>query len=170
MHSVHTETLDGYTIKIYRDEDPINPRVDMETRSKMICFHRRYNLGDAHNFDSPSAAEEWLKRNKDKIALVKPLYLYDHSGITISTVPFSCPWDSGQVGVVYVLKQDNEEVDAEQIIESEVKLYDQFLTGEVYGFRIFQGVEDDAEEVDSCWGFYGMDHCLEEAQSIVQTR
>ena len=30
-----------------------------------------------------------------------PLYLYDHSGITMSISPFSCPWDSGQVGWIY---------------------------------------------------------------------
>ena len=33
-----------------------------------------------------------------------PLYLYDHSGITMSTGAFSCPWDSGQVGWIYVSK------------------------------------------------------------------
>ena len=38
-----------------------------------------------------------LVRATDKYVIL-PLYLYDHSGITISTGPFSCPWDSGQVG------------------------------------------------------------------------
>jgi len=33
---------------------------------------------------------------------IQSLYLYDHSGITMSTSPFSCPWDSGQVGFAYV--------------------------------------------------------------------
>lgn len=31
-----------------------------------------------------------------------PLYLYDHSGITMSTGSFGCPWDSGQVGWIFV--------------------------------------------------------------------
>ena len=30
-----------------------------------------------------------------------PLYLYDHSGITMNTGGFSCPWDSGQVGWIF---------------------------------------------------------------------
>ena len=35
-----------------------------------------------------------------------PLYLYDHGGITMSTNPFSCPWDDGgQVGWIYASKQ-----------------------------------------------------------------
>lgn len=44
-----------------------------------------------------------LVRATDKYVIL-PLYLYDHSGITISTVPFSCPWDSGQVGWIYAPK------------------------------------------------------------------
>jgi len=37
--------------------------------------------------------------------VILPLYLYDHSGITMSTSVFSCPWDSGQVGWIYASKQ-----------------------------------------------------------------
>lgn len=37
--------------------------------------------------------------------IILPLYLYDHGGITMSTGPFSCPWDSGQLGWIYALKQ-----------------------------------------------------------------
>ncbi len=37
--------------------------------------------------------------------IILPLFLYDHSGITMSTGPFSCPWDSGQVGWIYASKK-----------------------------------------------------------------
>ncbi|HOO12216.1 MAG TPA: hypothetical protein PK684_04600 [Bacillota bacterium] len=37
--------------------------------------------------------------------IILPLYLYDHGGITMRTNPFSCPWDSGQVGWIYASKQ-----------------------------------------------------------------
>jgi len=38
--------------------------------------------------------------------VILPLYLYDHGGITMSTNPFSCPWDDGgQVGWIYASKQ-----------------------------------------------------------------
>ena len=40
--------------------------------------------------------------NADYILL--PLYLYDHSGITMNTTGFSCSWDSGQVGFIYASK------------------------------------------------------------------
>ncbi len=37
--------------------------------------------------------------------VILPLYLYDHGGITMRTNPFSCPWDSGQVGWIYAPKK-----------------------------------------------------------------
>lgn len=36
------------------------------------------------------------------LGVILPVYMHDHSGITFSTSPFSCSWDSGQVGVIYM--------------------------------------------------------------------
>lgn len=36
-----------------------------------------------------------------KPCLVLPLYLYDHSGLAMNTTGFSCPWDSGKVGIIF---------------------------------------------------------------------
>lgn len=95
-----------------------------------------------------------------------PVYLFDHSGITISTTPFSCPWDSGQVGFIYTnIKRmqdmghkwqrwsEKRREKAREWLRGEVEIFDQYLRGDVYGFI----VEEDGEEVDSCWGFYGED-------------
>jgi hypothetical protein len=103
-----------------------------------------------------------------------PLYLYDHSGITMNTSGFHCPWDSGQVGWIYVSREDalkeysrkrmsgklRDKV--EQVLRGEVEVYDQYLRGDVYGYVV--KMKDKTE--DSCWGFYGMDYCLEEARRI----
>ena len=35
-----------------------------------------------------------------------PLYLMDHSGLVMQTTSFNDPWDSGQVGWIYVSKED----------------------------------------------------------------
>ena len=96
---------------------------------------------------------------EEKGTIIKSLFLYDHSGITISTGRFSCPWDSGQVGWIYITKDKIEKEgwtpeQADKYLDGEVEVYDNYLTGEVYGFRI----EDaDGEEVESCWGYYGDD-------------
>ena len=88
-------------------------------------------------------------------------YLYDHSGITMNTCGFSCPWDSGQVGWIYadkaMIEQEHGKITPEilekvrQTLEAEVKEYDYYLTNQCYGFQLFK--ED--VEVDSCWGFLG---------------
>ena len=41
-------------------------------------------------------------------------------------------------------------------MEGEVKEYDQYLTGDVWGFII---EDDDGNELDSHWGFFGFDDC-----------
>jgi len=137
-----------YKIKIEQDTDPINPRTDYDNFGEMICFHRRYILGDEHDYkhedyDGWNALYNALRKEEDPAEVVLPLYLYDHSSITISTGPFSCPWDSGQIGFIiarrskilreFSRKRISPELRdrARQILEGEVKTYDQYLTGDV---------------------------------------
>jgi hypothetical protein len=87
---------------------------------------------------------------------IRNVYLYDHSGLTINLGGFDCPWDSGQVGWITMNPAAYDEwkdADVEQIrrwIEGNAEIYDDYLTGNVYGYDI----EGDLCE-DSCWGFYG---------------
>lgn len=151
----------GEVLEIHQDEDPVCPRRDSDNLGTMICFHRRYNLGDEHEF---SSVEDFNPQNH---ALCLPLYLYDHSGITMSTEPFNCRWDSGQVGWIYVTEDQlkNEYSDcseesiekARAVLLAEVACYDQFLTGQVYGFVLRGRDEEVDDERDSCWGFFGDD-------------
>jgi hypothetical protein len=41
----------------------------------------------------------------------------------------------------------------------EIKVLNQYMTGDVYGFRAFNVVDNELDESteDSCWGFYGDD-------------
>lgn len=141
-----TATRGPYVLVIQPDDDPLNPRED-DNFGKMVCFHRRYHLGDHHNyidkddflrdlylktvgddergahryeraldlmnykikapFGSPAYEREVDERLMKVISqkfLMLPLYLYDHSGITMNTTGFSCPWDSGQVGWILRLQ------------------------------------------------------------------
>ena len=38
--------------------------------------------------------------------IMLPLYLLDHSGLAMKTTSFHDPWDSGQIGWIYVSKED----------------------------------------------------------------
>lgn len=119
MSTFHEETYRGCTIRIESDDDPLNPRKDYDNAGTMACWHRRYDLGDeqpsedagdylialAQQVVSSNYPEALLLKNRDAILakhyVILPLYLYDHSGITMRTGPFSCPWDSGRVGFIY---------------------------------------------------------------------
>ena len=90
-----------------------------------------------------------------------PLWLYDHGGITIScgdrVYPYNDRWDSGLVGWIIYAKQAEDGEDwrekAFARMRAEVEEYDHYLTGEVYGFTLYEN----GEETDSCWDFYGDD-------------
>jgi hypothetical protein len=106
--------------------------------------------------------------------VIKPLYLYDHSGSAIRTHSFQDHWDSGQVGWVYLTKaQVKEECGSgpdaleqtDQRIESEVEEYDLHISGQVYGYDI----SCDGESWDSCWGIFGLDWARKEATDAART-
>lgn len=159
------------------DRDPPNPRVDFDEAAHMICWHRRYNLGDEHKFSDPEDFDETSKdwESDDRIAVILSLYLYDHSGITMSCSPFSCPWDSGQVGYIYLTRGDMmrewgykrltaaRRTKLESYLKGEVETYDQYLTGDVYGYVVVGGPNDG----DSCWGYFGLKYAREQAKEMV---
>ena len=158
----------GHTIEIHTDEDPINPR-ENDNLGTMICFHRSYDLGDPmvkDDYTDQDSFKAYLKANEKQL-IILPLYLYDHSGITMNTTGFSCPWDSGQVGIIYITKEKARKeygwksLNAARIekikerLRAEVKEYDQYLTGDVYGYVV---KDSTGEEIHSCWGYWGSDH------------
>ena len=94
-----------YEYEIVQDTNPTDPR-DWDNIATMICFHNRYTIGDKHEYKSNNY-NGWQELKEQiesdyKVLHIKPLYLYDHSGITISTSPFGCQWDSGQIGWVII--------------------------------------------------------------------
>lgn len=185
MNNIKTIEVDGKTIRVYVDEDPINPRDNSwnDNLDMMICFHRKHNLGDTHNykasdfFDSDDIESQLIKDYNPIV--IKRLYLYDHSGLTISTAPFSCRWDSMLVGFILISRENvlkNWNISkftnnrylakkADAYIEASVKEYDQFLRGDIYGYVIS---DDEGNELDSCWGLYGLDYAIEQAQEAAE--
>jgi hypothetical protein len=180
------ETLEykGYKIEIVQDESPLNPREDWDNLSTMICFHRRYSLGDRnHGYDSEdyNGWKEMEKAiiQKERPVVILPLYMYDHGGITISHTSFSCPWDSGQIGFIFVsrnravkeygkrMTSKIQETIRKNVI-SEIEVYDDYVTGNVYGYRV---LDEDGEKIDSCHGYFGYDHeksgLLDDAKSHI---
>lgn len=87
----------------------------------------------------------------------KPVYAYVHSGSKISTSPFSCPWDSGLSGVVYIDEgKEGDFSDVDDALECTIKEFNDYLSGNVWGYEIFD-VNSLGEEtyLSSCYGFIG---------------
>lgn len=109
---VYTKENETYKLTVFQDETPESPR-EWSNIGTMVCAHKRYSLGDEkadpdelYTSWEEQLAEEILTPNGGEDAVVYlPLYLYDHSGITMNTTGFSCRWDSGQVGWIYATKQ-----------------------------------------------------------------
>jgi hypothetical protein len=165
------ELENGYVVKVKHDSNADSPR-DWDNMGTMVCFHNRYTLGDDKkhwgdfNGSTPNDLAEFLKSEN---VLSLPLYLYDHSGITMATKPFDCRFDSGQVGYIFttmenaliespMLTDETQEAYKTRILgqlEAEVNTYDTFIRGNVFGYNL-----EDAEgnDIDSCWGFFGYNH------------
>ena len=139
------------------------------------------------NYHASRKLKERIQGEFDKQFISLPIYLYDHGSLTISTGSFSCPWDSGQLGLIYVSKEKvRQEYGIKHVskawedkirgyLDQEVQVYDQYLTGDVWGYRIFEGPEgvdpeeeiEALEEVDSLWGIYGEEYAEQEAKESV---
>jgi len=138
-----------YDIQEEIQETLYNPR-ENDNLGSMVCYHRRYNLGDknpylpGHYKPNPRDFSGWrdMRQYLEKVhdlAVCLPIYMYDHSGISLSTKPFSCPWDSGQVGFIFVSKEKLRKEygvkrvtaslvsKAERILIAEVEEYNQYL-------------------------------------------
>jgi len=166
----------GYKISILPDTCAEDPRTAFDNQGTMACFAKRHTLGDSkkvhlidsEDFNGWAEMRKYIEKELDA-AVVLPIYMYSHGGETISTSPFSCPWDSGQIGFIFISKEKvREEYSVKRIskellekvtkiLQSEVETYDQYITGDVYGYKIMNNQDED-EEIDSCWGFYGSEH------------
>ena len=185
----------GYILEVIQDTNPESPRTWCNL-TKMIFFGKHKSYGDKHNIvlNDYNNREDFIEHGGKTVkkllncVICKPVHLYSHSGETISTsftYPYNCRWDSGTIGFVVITKEDLRKkynvnritkkilVQVEKILEGEIKILDQYLTGDVYGYKISKVTKCDLghehnEELDSCWGFYGEDECLKEAESMVE--
>lgn len=166
--------VNGKKIEVLQDTDPLNPR-DWEHDSIMVCFHKRYDLGDKTDFKS-SDYENWQELYDDLVTngyqTILALYLYDHSGISMSADSFlgrahHASWDSGQVGFIA-----HKEEGMESQLRAEVEEYDHYLTGQVYSARVYEMKTCDhcnhtEEEVyEYIGGYYSVEDALEAGKEV----
>lgn len=155
-----------FTVHVETDEYPDSPR-EWDNLGVMVCAHDRYDLGDEQmdrNWDErwPNLRNYLIAEHDALPDTIMPLYLFDHSGLSMSTDagPYraadSQGWDWGTVGVIFATPATVEMCGTppeliREALAGEVETYDRYLRGEVYAY-----VVEDAEGniVDSCCGFY----------------
>lgn len=186
---------EGVPVEIHYDDDgdAANPR-QHDNVTTLVCWHPDYVLGDFQlkdangrgSVDTPfeipgvPSSMNVLARYLSlahKARCVSPLYLYDHSGITISVGapnPFTFDaqgWDTSMVGFAYCTDEritelcgDGEHFHTDdwitEAIKTDVAEYDLYLRGAVYGYVVAPGTDDE----DSCWGYLGDESVKDEAR------
>ena len=166
---IETIEYKNYQIQLCYDTYPDDPRKFCENAGFMACFHKKYKLGDQHDFNEPQDLIDWIEANKDTIYYL-PLYTYEHGNITISTKPFGCRFDSGQVGFIYMTKEKAEKEgikDPYHILDCEVKIYADYISGNTYGAMI---LDSEGEVIDSQFGYIGDSQIvIDEAKGMIDT-
>ena len=193
IYKKYLDNNSGNTIKIFYDELPENPFIDLNDPIKFYFCHRNYEISEKdYNFTSyddliikmindilPGIYNKFkfvedcyngIINDKlfdyfNKFAYILPVYMYDHSGITINTIPFSCKFDSGKVGYIVLLKKHLKDYSktlpkkaleksekACKILKDYITCIDDYITGNCYGFHV---ENSDGEIIDSCYGFLG---------------
>lgn len=150
-------------VKVVNDIHADNPLFFSDV-VRVVAFHNKYNLGNVHDYNQEDY-NSWEEVKKailanEKVVSIKPLYMYEHSSFAFSTSPFSCPFDSGQVGFIYVVldnytKEMSEET-TQNLIQSTIEDYESYSNGDVYL------VEDENGEIlFDIYGYSNIEKVLE---------
>ncbi len=179
------KTKTGYTIKyLINDDVPFNPRED-EHLGTMVCFHKRYSsLGDKinlnfDNFNNWDDLYDYLK-NEKKAIIILPLYMYEHSGISIKVGSFNgllpeghARFDSGQIGFIYCTTGDLKRIgtkksNAIKRLKAEVDTYSDYVNGDCYCL-VREDFNENKEQInyDICGGFFGIEYAEKALKSYI---
>lgn len=179
----YISTCKNYMLVIEQDDySEENPR-EWDNIGTMLCWHRRYGLGDKHGYASPRdfleemvmpyievnidleniSDSEILSILRENDFIILPIYLLDHSGLSISVSDFGDKWDSGQVGWIYVSPEkikkeygavnENTKKAAQKELKAEIEIYDNFLKGNVWDFALYD--TNTGELINTVGGFIG---------------
>lgn len=178
----YISTYKNYMLVVDQDDYSENPK-EWDNIGTMLCWHRLYRLGDEHDYASPrdfleEMVEPYIEVNTDlenisdseilsilreNDFIILPIYLLDHSGLSISVSDFGDKWDSGQIGWIYVSPEkikkeygavnENTKKAAQKELKAEIEIYDSVLRGNVWYFTLYD--TNIREMIDSIGGFIG---------------
>ena len=177
--TLRTFRKDKYILETFYDEYCENPREWSDRSTKMILFHWRYDLGDKHDYNYGDYSS-WDEMREDIIAkeqsgMIRPVYMYEHGLVSLSTRTFNDRFDSAQVGYISVSTETFQQLGIDQcldLIEKDLSIYAKYINGEVFMCTI-------SEEqvcnlgcthktlVDTIGGYYCEEECFAEGVSQI---
>ena len=169
-----------YKLEIGYDDYPKSPREWDNICTIVSSARGDWNIADkGFSFKTHEECMSFLDKPNTYFL---PIYMYDHSGQTISLSSFNDPWDSGVCGFIFVTKEQMQKAgydvsdddkwytEAANIMAQEIETYDKYICGETYSFILYKAIKVDHQSEDgqkwstieyeiedSCAGFYGSD-------------
>lgn len=151
-------------IRIRYDQDGAESPREWSNGTKFTLHHNRYNLPEelgikSSQFNGWSEMKSYITK-EFKPLMIRQVSMYDHSGLSFNVGSPTDRWDSGIVGFIVITPESWKEVmgdtpftkkKGEDMINNELKTYDAWQRGDVYGFEVINGTNEDVE--DSVWGF-----------------
>ena len=151
----------GQFFKFFYDDSTDSPRNDTNVAT-ILTWERDYDSPDENNNTFEEFAEKhgvdvskkWdlgsvMDAMREEGYYVVPVYALHHSVSHYSTHDFHDPWDSGVVGVAFCKKQEGLPDDDDclrTIIDQEIKEYDAWVNGEIYGVARLDKTADIVDE------------------------
>ena len=96
--------------------------------------------------DPEKVRDDHILEELGKDHVILPVYMYRHSGDTVSTEPFNDPWDSGQIGWIYTehakvdlffgAVNDSTLSQARERLENEVSTWNDYIMDENYAYDL----------------------------------
>lgn len=151
----------GRFFKLFYDECSDSPRLD-DNIATILTWERDYPSPDENNDTFEEFAEkhgvdvskEWdldsvMDVMREEGYYVVPVYALHHGISHYSIYDFHDQWDSGVVGIAFCKKQkglphNNDYL--RMIIDREVKMYDAWANGEIYGIALLSQDETVLDE------------------------
>ena len=173
----------GHFFKLFYDEYSDSPRNDTNVAT-VLTWERDYDSPDENNDTFEEFAEKhgvnvskkWgldsvMEAMRKEGYYVVPVYALHHGVSHYSTNDFNDPWDSGVVGVAFCKKQEglpeNDDY-LRKIIDREVKMYDAWVNGEIYGVARLDKTEDIVDETTE-WVILDDDNRTETFKDMLST-
>jgi hypothetical protein len=174
---IKSEVVNGYTVNVKYDDFPDNPRnwdnlgtmyfqkmSGWDFKDVTIPEYWEDEEGESWDISDQDSFEAWRGSEGDKLAIVLPIYIYEHSGIVLRTRQTT---PAGVIsGYITVTEEkllaeygkiDDETIKtATEVLSSEVDTYSQYVNGEVY----YSEVLDGEEFIDGCGGYYDIDEAF----------